>query len=84
MKRRLCLLALALGLIIASVRESDAYGRYYNGYGRGGPGVHRYYGFGYGPYGNRGYGYGNGGYIDYGAGYGYGYGNPYGFGISVY
>ena len=70
MNRKLCLMALALGLIAATARESGADGRYYRGYGQGGPNNHRYYGYGHGPYGP----YGNG----------YGYGRPYGFGISIF
>ena len=78
MKRRLCVLFLALAMIATTARESNAYGRYYNPYYWGSPGNYRYYGYGSGPYGNRGNGYGNGGYIDYGMG------SPFGFGLSIY
>lgn len=78
MKRRLFVFLLAIAMIATTARESNAWGRYYNGYGWGGPISYRYYGYGNGPYGNRGYGYGNGGYIDYGMA------SPYGFGLSFY
>jgi len=78
MKRRLCVFLLALAMIATTARESNAYGRYYNPYGWGGPRNYRYYGYGYGPYGNRGYGYGNGGYIDATIG------SPFGFGLAFY
>ena len=90
MKRRLDLMILLLGILVVTAGESHAYGPYYNGYVRSGPGVRRYYGFGngrfdngYGPRRLNAYGYSNYGYDPYnngytGNGYGYGsYGNGY-------
>ena len=71
MKRRFYLLILALGLIATTAGVSDAYFRYYNGYGRGGRAFTAIMAMN-GPYGN-GYGYGP-----------RGYGSPYGFGVSIY
>ncbi len=90
MKRRLDLMILLLGILVVTAGESHAYGPYYNGYVRSGPGVRRYYGYGngrfdngYGPRRLNAYGYSNYGYDPYnngytGNGYGYGsYGNGY-------
>ncbi len=93
MKRRICLMMLFFGMLVATAAESHAYGPYYNGYGRVGPGPRRYYGYGNGrfdnPYGPgrispyRNFNSGNGPYGNGYMGNGYGYGN-YGNGYDGY
>ena len=92
MNRRICLMLLFLGIFAVTAGACQADGPYYNGYGRGGPGLHRYYGYGNGRYDNaygprrlNPYGYSNYRNGPYGNGYiGNGYGNMYGNGYSGY